>query len=52
MCRLKDLSKTFNIDTLKGHFPHYFNTEANQNYVGKIPERGDVWGEGDDPEDY
>jgi hypothetical protein len=38
MCPLKALSKTFTIDTLKGHFPHYFNTEENQNYIGKIPE--------------
>jgi hypothetical protein len=38
MCRLKDLSKTFDIDTLKGHFPHHFNTEENQTYIGKIPD--------------
>ena len=36
-CRLKDLSKTYGIDTLKGHFPHHFNTKENQNYVGCIP---------------
>ena len=36
-CRLKDLSKTYGIDTLKGHVPHHFNTKENQNYVGCIP---------------
>jgi hypothetical protein len=36
-CRLKDLSKTYSIDTLKGHFPHHFNTPENQNYIGCIP---------------
>ena len=34
---LKKLSKTYNIDTVKGFFPHHFNTPENQNYVGKIP---------------
>ena len=34
---LKKLSKTYNIDTLKGYFPHYFNRPSNQNYMGKIP---------------
>jgi hypothetical protein len=34
---LKDLPKTYNIDTLKGYFPHDFNTPENQNYEGKIP---------------
>ena len=38
MCPLKDLSETFTIDTVKGHFPHYFNTEENQNYIGSMPE--------------
>ena len=39
---LKKLSSTYNIDTLKGyfphHFPHHFNKPENQNYVGKIPD--------------
>ena len=34
---LKRLSTTYNIDTLKGFFPHFFNTEENQNYIGKVP---------------
>ena len=35
---LKKLSSTYNIDTLKGYFPHHFNKPENQNYVGKIPD--------------
>jgi len=31
------LSKTYNIDTLKGFFPHHFNTPENQNYIGFLP---------------
>jgi G:T-mismatch repair DNA endonuclease (very short patch repair protein) len=34
---LKNLSKTYNIDTLKGFFPHHFNTPENQNYIGVLP---------------
>ena len=34
---LKNLSDTYNIDTLKGYFPHHFNINENQNYNGKIP---------------
>jgi len=34
---LKALSKTYNIDTLKGHFPHHFNKPENQNYIGPLP---------------
>ena len=34
---LKNLSYTYNIDTLKGFFPHLFNTKENQNYVGAAP---------------
>ena len=33
---LKGLSKTYDIDTLKGYFPHHFNTPENQHYIGKI----------------
>ncbi len=36
-CPLEALSETFNINTLKGHFPHKFNTLENQNYKGPIP---------------
>ena len=35
---LKKLSDTYSIDTLKGFFPHHFNTHENQNYIGKIPD--------------
>ena len=35
---LKKLSKSYDIDTVKGDFPHHFNTRENQNYVGPIPE--------------
>jgi len=31
---LKGLSKTYDIDTIKGHFPHHFNRPENQDYVG------------------
>ena len=34
---LKNLSDTYNIDTLKGYFPHHFNINENQNYIGEIP---------------
>ena len=35
---LKKLSETYNIDEIKGHFPHHFNTPQNQNYIGNIPD--------------
>ena len=34
---LADLSNTYGIDTIKGFFPHHFNTPENQNYVGRFP---------------
>ena len=34
---LADLSKTYDIKTVKGYFPHKFNTPENQNYVGCYP---------------
>ena len=37
MSPLKKLSSTYGIDTIKGYFPHHFNTAENQNYIGKIP---------------
>lgn len=37
--KLSDLPKSFGFsETTKGYFPHLFNTEANQNYVGPIPD--------------
>jgi hypothetical protein len=38
LCPLSKLSETFNIDTVKGYFPHKFNIPENQNYIGKIPD--------------
>jgi hypothetical protein len=34
---LKNLSKTYSIESVKGHFPHHFNTPENQNYIGAMP---------------
>ena len=34
---LKSPSKTYNIDTLKGFFPHFFNRPENQDYIGTVP---------------
>ena len=35
---LSKFPKTFGLTELaKGYFPHFFNTEANQHYVGPIP---------------
>eukprot|EP00973_Karenia_brevis_P067494 9389052-Karenia_brevis.AAC.1 len=34
---LKNLSSTYSIDTLKGFFPHFFNTPEHQDYIGKVP---------------
>ena len=37
--KLAKLPEAFGLDTLrKGFFPHFFNTEENQNYVGPYPE--------------
>jgi hypothetical protein len=35
---LRNLSKTYDVETVKGHFPHHFNRPENQNYIGKIPD--------------
>ena len=36
---LSKFPKTFGLTELaKGYFPHFFNTEANQHYVGPLPE--------------
>ena len=34
---LKKLSTTYNIDNVKGFFPHHFSTPPNQNYIGPVP---------------
>ena len=36
--RLKEFSKTFGLDVLKGHFPFLFNTLSNQDYIGPVPD--------------
>ena len=39
---LRDFHKTFGISELtKGHFPHKFNRDENQIYVGKYPDKKD-----------
>jgi len=35
---LSTFPKTFKFEALKGYFPHKFNTKANQNYVGPMPD--------------
>ena len=40
---LTGLSKTYDIDTIKGYFPHHVNTAGNQDYVGKDPRRTLLW---------
>ena len=35
---LKGLSSTYEMDTLKGYYPHHFNTPDNTNYIGRIPD--------------
>jgi hypothetical protein len=37
---LSQFPKAFYIAGCKGYFPHYFNTIANENYVGGIPDVG------------
>jgi hypothetical protein len=36
---LSQFAKTFNLPTTKGHFPHWFNIEENENYIGNIPDK-------------
>jgi len=36
---LRKLSKSYNIDTLKGYFPHKMNTPEYQDYDGPMPNR-------------
>ena len=36
---LSKLPKTFGLTELaRGYFPHFFNTEANEHYVGPLPD--------------
>lgn len=38
MVPLAKLPKMFNLEDVKGYYPHYFNTPQNFNYVGAIPD--------------
>jgi len=35
---LRKLTKSFNVETQKSMFPHFFVNENNLNYIGKVPE--------------
>jgi hypothetical protein len=52
LCPLAKLSETFEIDTLKGHFPHKFNIAENQNYIGDIPNEDMFFARNMKPDDY
>lgn len=36
---LKAFSKTFGLNQCKGHYPHFFNTTSNANYIGDVPDK-------------
>jgi hypothetical protein len=36
---LKNLAKSFDLETQKGYFPHLFNTRENNEYIGPIPDK-------------
>ncbi len=36
---LRSLTKDFQVETLKGFFPHLFNNGTNDNYIGPIPDK-------------
>ena len=48
---LRKISKTYDIDTVKGHFPHH-NKPENQKYIGCIPCEEDYGVRNFTPEDY
>ena len=52
LCPLADLSKTYDIKTVKGHFPHHFNIPRNQNYIGKIPAESEFGARSMKPDKY
>ena len=37
MCSLRAMGKMFDLSVEKGDFPHEFNREDNQQYMGSIP---------------
>ena len=49
---LRKLSDTYNIDTIKGHFPHMFNRPENQTYVGRIPDESMFGVKNMSPDEY
>ena len=49
---LRKLSTTYNINTIKGHFPHLFNRPENQNYIGCIPDEKMFGVKNMSPEEY
>ena len=52
LCPLSKCSETFEVDTLKGHFPHKLNTRENQNYIGDIPSEEMYFARNMKPDDY
>lgn len=36
-CALSALPRMFSIEDSKGHYPHYFNTPENLDYIGELP---------------
>ena len=49
---LKHITNTFNIDTIKGYFPHHFNRPENQDYIGQIPSKENCGSKNMMPKDY
>ena len=37
--KLRAFTETFDIETVKGYFPHDFNVSKNLDYVGVIPDK-------------
>ena len=48
---LKNLSKTYSLEPVKGHFPHHFNRPENQEYIDPIPDE-DMFGVKNMSSDY
>ena len=48
----RKLSETYQIDTLKGHFPHHFDTRENQQYIGRIPSEAMLGAKNMMPDNY
>ena len=37
--KLRTFTETFNVETVKGYFPHEFNVSENWDYVGVMPDK-------------